>query len=145
MKKPIINFSKPSQQQLNSLLDHYQEGRHGEAEKLAVSLAERFPKHPFSWKVLGAVLKQTGRITESLTAMQNSVQLGPQDAEAHNNLGNTLKEFGRLREAEACYRKALDFKPDYTEARHNLGVLLYDNKEYDLASEQFSYSDIHYL
>ena len=48
--------------------------------------------------------------------MQKSVQLAPQDAEAHSNLGNTLKELGRLDEAEASYRQAIALKPDYAEA-----------------------------
>ena len=42
------------------LLEHYQAGRLEEAEALATSLTQQFPKHPFGWKVLGAVLKQIG-------------------------------------------------------------------------------------
>ena len=95
MKKPIINFSKPSQQQLNNLLKYYQTGRYVDAEKLSVSITQEFPEHQFAWKVLAAVLNKTGRISESLIISQKSVQLDPQDAEAHNNLGNTLKELFR--------------------------------------------------
>ena len=87
----------PSQQKLSSLLEHYQNGRLNDAEKLAVSISNEFPKHQFEWKVLGALLKQTGRVIDSLTAMQKSLQLAPQDAEAHCNLGNTLKELGRFK------------------------------------------------
>ena len=90
MKKIDVNFKKPSQQQLNSLLELYQTGRYVDAEKLSVSITEEFPKHPFAWKVLAAVLKQKGRISESLVASQKSLQLNPQDAEAHNNLGVIL-------------------------------------------------------
>ena len=101
--KGVTGAKAPSSAQLNSLLEHYQNGRLGDAEKLAVSITNEFSKHPFAWKVLGASLKQTGRIIDSLTAMQKSVQLAPQDAEAHNNLGVTLQELGRLNEAEASY------------------------------------------
>ena len=116
----------PSQEQLNSLLGHYQNGRYGDAERLAVSITNEFPKHQFGWKVLGAVLKQTGRVIHSLTAMQKSVQLAPQDAEAHSNLGITLKELGRLDEAEASYKQAIALKPDYAEAFSNLGNTLHE-------------------
>ncbi len=68
----------PSQQQLGNLLEHYQAGRLDDAEKLATSITQEFPKHQFAWKVLGAVLKQTGRVIDSLTAMQKSVKLAPQ-------------------------------------------------------------------
>ena len=114
----------PSQQQLSSLLEHYQNGRLNEAEKLALSITNEFPKHQFAWKVLGVVLKQTGRVIDSLTAMQKSVDLMPQDAEAHSNLGNTLQELGRLEDAEASCNRAIALKPDYAEAHSNLGITL---------------------
>ena len=111
----------PSQDQLNHLLGYYQAGRLGEAEALATLLTQQFPKHPFGWKVLGAVLKQTSRLSASLAPMQSVVKLSPQDAEAHNNLGITLQELGRLDESEESYRQALALKPDYAEAHYSLG------------------------
>jgi Flp pilus assembly protein TadD len=124
MKKIDVNFLEPPQQQLNTLLKYYKTGRYADAEKLSLSITQEFPKHQFAWKVLAAVLKQTGRINESLIISQKSVELDPQDAEAHNNLGNTLKELGRLDEAEVSYTQAITLKPDYAEAYNNLGVML---------------------
>tara|TARA_A100001015_G_C14996382_1_gene716396 strand:+ start:82 stop:2070 length:1989 start_codon:yes stop_codon:yes gene_type:complete len=114
----------PPQELLNSLLGHYQNGRFNDAEKLAASITKEFPKHPFGWKVLGVVLKQTGRVVDSLTAMQKCVQLAPQDAEAHSNLGNTLQDLGRFDEALGSCRQAIALKPNYAEAQTNLGVTL---------------------
>ena len=99
--KGVSDTKVPSQKQISNLLRHYQTGQYDDAEKLALSLTQEFPEHPFGWKVLGVVLKQTGRISESFSAMQKSVHLEPQDAQAHSNLGVTLKELGRLDEAEA--------------------------------------------
>ena len=123
-KEENIDISSPSQEQLSSLFEHYQNGRLSDAEKLATSITQEFPTNQFAWKVLGAVLKQTGRISESLAASQKSVRLSPQDAETHYNLGNTLKELGRLDEAEASYRKVIAFKPESAEAYYNLGNTL---------------------
>jgi len=134
MKKFNINFSKPSQQQLNSLLKYYQTGRYVDAERLSLSITEEFPEHQFAWKVLGAVLKQTGRISESLVASQKFVQLEPQDSEAHNNLGNALEELGRLEEAEASYRQAITLKSDYAEAHRHLALM----KRFNSQDEQYS-------
>ena len=89
--------------------------------KLALSLTEQFPHHQFTWKVLAAALKQTGKISEALTANQKAVELDTQDAEAHYNLGNTLQELGRLEEASASYRQAIHLKPDYAKAYSDLG------------------------
>ena len=91
MKKIHDNFLEPSNQQLNSLLEHYKAGRYIDAEKLSLSITQEFPKHKLAWKVLAAVLKQNGKINESLTVSQKSVQLDPKDAEAHKNLGILLQ------------------------------------------------------
>ena len=130
----MINFLEPPQEQLNSLLDCYQTGRYVDAEKLSVSITEEFPKHPFAWKVLAAVLQKMGKINESLVVVQKSVQLDPQDAEAHNNLGVTLQEQGRLDEAETNYRKAIALKPDFAEAHRHLTLL----KKFDAQDKQYS-------
>tara|TARA_B100001142_G_scaffold329989_1_gene395485 strand:- start:2492 stop:3964 length:1473 start_codon:yes stop_codon:yes gene_type:complete len=119
------NFTKSrQQQQLSNLLEHYQNGRFGDAEKLALSVTQEFPQHPFGWKVLGAVLGQTGRKSEAVDVNQTAVALSPQDAEAHNNLANTLQKLGRLEEAEASFRQAIALKSDFAEAHSNLGNTL---------------------
>jgi tetratricopeptide (TPR) repeat protein len=114
----------PSQAEIQKFLNHYQNGQYGDAEKLAISITEQFPEHQFGWKALGAVLMQTNRISETLVSSQKSVQLAPQDAEAHINLGVTLQELGRLDEAEASYTQAIALKSDIAEAHNNLGNTL---------------------
>ena len=127
------SVAAPAQDQLNHLLGHYQAGRFEEAEALATSITQQFPKHPVGWKALGIALKQTGRLAESLAPMQLAVKLSPQDAEAHSNLGNRLRELGRLDEAEASCRQAIALKPDFAEARSNLGVTLQELGKLDEA------------
>ena len=124
-----MNFSNPSEQQLNSLIKLYQNREYNDAEKLSLSITEEFPKHLFAWKVLGVILKQQGRISESLVVCQKSVQLDPQDAEAYYNLGVIFRELGKLEEAETSYKKAIALKPDYAEAHSNLGVIFKKLKE----------------
>jgi tetratricopeptide (TPR) repeat protein len=120
----MLNIENPTQQQIHNLLDHYQNGRFIDAERLATTITSEFPRHQFCWKVLGAVLGQTGRTSEAVNANQKAVELSPQDTEAHYNLGNTLKELGRLGEAAASYRQAIAWKPDNTDAHYNLGSTL---------------------
>ena len=119
-----VNSLSPSQSQIDNLLEHYQNGRYDDAEKLAKSNTREFPKHQLAWKVLGAIFGQTDRKAEAVNANQISVALSPQDATAHYNLGITLQELGRLDAAEASYRKAIALKPDYAVAHSNLGVTL---------------------
>ena len=114
----------PSQEQITRLLEHYQVGRLEQAESLATSFTQQFPKHALGWKVLGAVFQQSDRLNESLAPMQSAVKLSPQDAEAHYNLGVTLKEVGTLDESETSYKRAIALKPSYAQAHSNLGVVL---------------------
>jgi len=118
------NILSPFQSQADNLLEHYQSGRYGEAEKLALLITQKFPEDEFGWKVLGAVFGQTGRKSEAINANQIAVQLAPQDVEALSNLGNTFKDLGRLEEAEGSYRKAIALKRDFAEAHSNLGNIL---------------------
>ena len=132
-----INFSKPSQQQLNDLLIHYQSGRYVDAEKLSISLTKEFPYHQFAWKVLGTVLKIQGRINESLAANQKSIQLAPKDAEAHNNLGITLQALGKFNEAKKSYQKAKILNPNSAEVHNNLGITLQTLGEFNEAKKNY--------
>ena len=128
----------PSDELIYSLLEHYQNGRLSDAEKLSVKITQDFPKHEFAWKVLGVIFEATGRKFEALNANQTAVKLSPQDAEAHNNLGNTLKELGRLDEAEDSYNQALSLKPDYAEAHNNLGIVLHELGRLDKAVSSYN-------
>ena len=136
--KLTVETKVPSQAQVNSLLKHYQNGQFNDAENLAVSITNEFPKHQFAWKVLGALLNQLGRIPESVVAKENAVKLAPNDAEAHSNLGNTLKELGRLDESEASCRQAIALKPDIVEAHYNLGNTLKDLGRLDEALASYN-------
>ena len=147
-----LNGNNPPHEQLSGLLEYYQNRRFDDAEKLAVSITNEFPKHQFGWKVLGAVLKQTGRVVDSLTAMQKSVNLAPQDAEAHYNLGATLQELGRLEEAIDSYAEAIALKHDSAEAHYNLGITFQELGRLDEAVDSYTkaialkpdYAEAHY-
>ena len=132
----IISKS-PSQEQLMSLMKYYQSGQSNEAEKLARFINQEFPKHPFAWKVLGAVLGQNRRYAEALSVNQTLVMLSPEDAAAHYNLGIILKELGRLKESEASYRKAISLNSGYAEAYNNLGVILQELGKLEEARTSF--------
>ena len=75
-------------------------------KKLAKLIIFEFPEIIFAWRVLSFVLKKNGKMNESLSAHQKSVQLDPNNEETHFNLGNTLRELGKLEEAKESYKQA---------------------------------------
>ena len=132
-----VYSANPPQKLLSRLLEHYQSGRLGDAEILALSITRDFPNHNFSWMILAAVFKAIGRNTEALSANQTAVELSPQDPEAHSNLGVTLQELGRLNEAEVSLRQAIVLKPNYPEAHNNLGNALKEQGRLDEAEASY--------
>ena len=137
MKKSDLNFKNPPIQKLNDLLKYYQTKKYINAEKLALSITKDFPQNQFAWKVLGVLLKDIGRKKDSLFASQKSLELNPNDPEAHNNLGVTLEELGKHNEAERCYRKAISLKPEFVQALYNLGNALKYLKKLKQAIEYY--------
>jgi tetratricopeptide (TPR) repeat protein len=137
MNKSNQNLLKPTEQQLNSLLKYYQAGQYVDAKKLSLSITKEFPEHQFAWNVLGAVLKQMGKINESLVAFKKSVQLNSHDANAHYNLGTVLRRLGKLEESEESYKRAISLKSDFSEAYYNSGLTLQILEKFDEAEARF--------
>ena len=123
-KRHNLKVISPPEADIKRLLEHYQNGLHDDAEKLALSISEKFPRHNFSCKVLAEILKKTGRTPEALVFGKKAIEIDPQDAAAHSNLGLTLQELGRLDEAVASYNQAIALKPNHALAHGNLGITL---------------------
>ena len=117
-----MEIKNPPKDKLENLLKYYNVGQHDDAKNLALSITQEFPKHQFSWKVLGALFSQEGNDLEALNAKKIAVKLAPRDAEAYSNLGNTLKELGRLYDAEDVINQAIFLNPDLSSAHYNLGI-----------------------
>ena len=114
--------NSPSVKSLKKLMATYERGRLQEAERQATNLSERFPEHPFAWKMLGAVYGRAGRHAEAIEANRRVLAIDQQDFEALSNLGSALKQCGHLAEAELYLKKATDISPRFAEAHYNLGA-----------------------
>jgi predicted O-linked N-acetylglucosamine transferase (SPINDLY family) len=106
----------------SALLGAVARGDLDDAQRIAVVLIERHPTAGLAWKVLGALLWEQGDQMEALATMWNSVQLLPQDAEAHCNLGYTLTLLERFAEAERYFEQAIRIDPGFSIAHYRLGM-----------------------
>ena len=75
--------SSPTEALLSKLIDNYQKQNLIEAEQQAISITKRYPAHPLAWKVLCALLQQTGRASHALTLCQKAVECAPSDPQSH--------------------------------------------------------------
>ena len=119
-----INFTKPPQQQLEILVKYYQAGQYVDAEKLAISITQEFPKHAFTWNILGNALRLNGKRKDSLVAFKKSLKLNPQDIITHNILSIVLQELKKFDQAEKSYKNVISLDSEYFEAHYNLGIVL---------------------
>jgi len=125
----------PTKNQLDILLKYYESGDYNKTKQFALSLTENFPNHDFAWKILSIILKKTGKISDSLIAIEKIVKIKPQDALAHYNLGNTYRELAKFSKAEESYKKAISLKTNFSEAYYNLGIVLKNNSKLEDAEK----------
>ena len=137
LKQSSLKQSYPSKEKINTLLKYYKNGHIINAENLALSLTQEFPRHAFGWKVLGVILGDTGRKIEALSALQTALEIAPQDTRTHNNLGNILKNLGRFEEAELSFKQSINLNPKSALAHNNLGTMLKEIERFDEAKSSF--------
>ena len=115
----------PPLDQIDNLLDLYNNKKFKNCEKLARKFTSKHPNYQFGWKMLSKVLRSLGNIEESLFAINKSIELNPRDFESHNNLGVLLKKSNKLEEAETSFKNAIKLNPKYEKTYNKLGVTLY--------------------
>lgn len=137
IKKNNIGNLNPTQKQINSILEYYQDNRFDDAEEEALSITKKFPKHHFAWKILGIIYLRTSRFTEALSANKRAIELSPKDTEAYNILAVIYKELGSLQEAEASCLKAIELNPNFFQAHSNLGNILKELGNFEKAKDSY--------
>lgn len=80
----------------------------------------------------GANIRE-GRVSLGLAALQEAVELDPDNAMYRNALGVTQLQLRRWPEAQAQFEKAIQLDPAYAEAYHNLGLAMAAQNRLDQA------------
>ena len=93
------NTQEPPQEQLQSLINLYNQNNLQQVFNDAQTLTKRYSKSLIIWNLLGASAAQLGKLDEAVSAFQNAILIKPDHADAYNNMGNALKEQGKLEEA----------------------------------------------
>ncbi|NMG57521.1 tetratricopeptide repeat protein [Geitlerinema sp. P-1104] len=82
-----------------------------------------FPKCAILFDNLGAVLEQTGRYEDALTALNYAAELQPGDANIWYNLGIVYVHLQRYEQALEAFDKASDLDPSDTQAQKQADLL----------------------
>ena len=86
---------------------------------------------------LGLALLDEGRIAEAADRFAESLEINPDQHEAHSNLGICLYRLGKMDEAVKQYRMAIRIKPTYADAHYNLGNALLKLNRFDEAAASY--------
>lgn len=125
----------PTAQETQHVVALYQAGHHAELEAASRALTQRYPDSDFAWSVLGSALQLQGK--DAFEALQKTVQLAPNDAEAHGNLGTAWQARGMYDQAVDSYTRALELNPDFVEAHGNLAAALQAQGKLEQAEQAY--------
>jgi hypothetical protein len=73
---------------------------------------------------IGHLAYQQGRLDDAVWFLQRSLELGPEQARAHNDLGESLRALGRPEEALPHLEKAVALEPSLAHGYGNLATVL---------------------
>ncbi|MDC3325176.1 tetratricopeptide repeat protein, partial [Planktomarina temperata] len=127
----------PPQNQVQSVINLYNQGQIQQALTQAESLVEQFPKSAILFIIQGAALKGLGQLELSVDAYHKALAIKPDYADAYTKMGVTLKEQGKLKEAIEAYNKAIAIKTDNAEAYYNMGIALKAQGKLEEARETY--------
>ena len=127
----------PSKDQLRLLISLHSRGLFQEALEQTEVLVKHFPTSADLLNIQGALLKEVGKLDQSIAVYKKALSIKPDYADVFNNMANVLREQGKLGEAIKAYEKALSIKPDYAEAYKNLGVTLQDQGQLEKAIQAY--------
>ena len=120
--KTIIEKEQdPPQDQLQSLVNLYSQGKLKEALDNASQLLEEFSTSPFLYNVIGVINQELYNFDQAVEAYKKAIRIKPNNPEAFNNMGNVLRGQKKLDHAIEAYHKAILIKPENAEAYYNLG------------------------
>ncbi len=124
IERQLASSGAPESAEIDAAAALFAQGRSEEAYAAARTLVERFPQHPFGWKLLGGIYHRRGEAQEALNAMAMSARFDADDAETLSNLGMLLMRANRLDEAENVLQRATALQPANADAHNHLAITL---------------------
>lgn len=119
---PPSDVQQPSQQEIDHIVRLYESGEQLQMEEATRAMVDACPMSALAWSVLGMALRLQGK--DALPALQKTVELAPDDAEAHLHLGNAHMDGGHPDLAMPYFIRALELAPAFAEALSRLGDVL---------------------
>ena len=114
----------PQQDQLNTLINLYQQGQLQQTLDSAKQLLSQFPNSLTLYNIQGTANSGLGQHNAAIDSYKEALKINPDYADAYNNMDVALNNKGDLDAALDSYKQALKIKPDHAEAHSSLAFVL---------------------
>lgn len=119
------NIISPSKEEEGKLLQYFNTGDYKNAEILAQEITNKYPNHPFGWRILSIILAMIGKFENSLIASQKLIEIAPEIPSSYINMGGSYQALGKFQDSEKYYRHAIYLDNRNLSANLNLGIVLF--------------------
>jgi tetratricopeptide (TPR) repeat protein len=114
----------PSQDQIQPLINLYQQGQFQQALDSTKQLLKQFPNSLTLYNIQGAADAGLGQFDAAIDSYIRALKIKPDNADAYNNMGTALNDKGDPEAAIDSFKQALKIEPDFAEAYSNMGKAL---------------------
>jgi len=132
-----LQVQEPPQEQLQQVINLYQQGQLQWAIDSANQLLSQFPNSLTLYNIQGAANAGLGQLNSAIDSYKQAIKIKPDYAEAYNNMGVAQQDKGDLNAAIASYKQALKIKPGYANAYYNMGNALKDTSDLEAAIDSY--------
>ena len=137
LNAPNEAFMAPPQNQLNDLINLYQQGQFQQTLDSAKQMLSKFPNSLTLYNIQGAANGGLGQFDSAINSYKQALKINPDFAEAYNNMGFALQNIGDLEAALHNYQQAIKIKPDYADAYYNMGNVLKVKGDLDTSIDSY--------
>jgi len=120
----VSKVQDPSQDQIQLLINLYQQGQLQQALDRTKQLLSQFPNSLNLYNIQGAANAGLGQFDSAIVSYKQAIKIKPDFADAYNNMGIAFNEMGDLNAAIDSYKQALKIKPDSAQVYYNMGITL---------------------
>lgn len=136
----VGGLKDPPQNELEPLLNLYNQGMLQNALSMASTMQEAFPTSVVICNLLGVINAGLGNFEQAIFNYARALEIKPDFAEAHCNMGLARASQGGFGAAIKSYKRALKIRPDYAEVYNNMGIALHAQGSSDAAIHNFKKS-----
>ena len=129
--------SEPTQEQVQELINLYNQGQFEDALAKVKRLIGLFPRGMVLYNIKGASNTALSRYEAAVDSYKQALKINSEHVETYYNMGLALQCKGDFDAAIESYKQAVKIKPDYAKAHYNMGIAQKNKGDTDAAIKSY--------